>query len=64
MMKGDEIMSFDDFMKWAEDYREFFINPENYRKCENCPENKGNTDKVYGLPCRRMHCLIDEPENA
>ncbi len=55
-------MSFDDFMKWAENYREFFINPENYRKCDNCPENKGNTDNTLGLPCRRMHCLIDGPE--
>ena len=38
----------------------YLTNPDNIRKCEGCPENRGceNGNPDYKLPCGQQNCWV------
>lgn len=41
-------------------YIAYMTNPENIRKCADCPANKGyeNGSPDFKLPCGQQHCWV------
>jgi hypothetical protein len=39
--------------------KDFDCNPENSRKCSDCPHNRNFSDWQDKLPCGQWHCWVD-----
>lgn len=39
--------------------KDFDCNPENSRKCSDCPHNQNFSDWQDKLPCGQWHCWVD-----
>lgn len=44
--------------EYANSYVSFMLNPENAKKCDDCPENIGSSSWQGNLPCGQQNCWV------
>ena len=47
-----------EYDEYVKGYTDFMYDPDNIRKCDNCPENNGFDDWQDRLPCGQYHCWV------